>query len=142
MLHAGAHALYLVDNDAGGRQLQRDLKDAEINDDDVLVIPAINGGDSELDDFVDPALLARAAVKIAQRYGDGQYELDPAMLPVRGRYDAIKAWVASHGLQSLSKSSLAYYVLDVRHESRICEQAREGDSLHLFRTIEARHKEQ
>jgi predicted ATP-dependent endonuclease of OLD family len=108
----GRSVCYVFDNDAGGRALKADLLERGVNAASTFQFQC-KDGDSELEDFIDPILLAEAASLHAKQYLKVPELVAGANMPKLGKWDYIKKASAEAEEKVPSKVDVAYAVLDL-----------------------------
>jgi predicted ATP-dependent endonuclease of OLD family len=108
----GRNVCYLLDDDAGGRILKEDLLKRNMSATSIFQLQC-SDGDCELEDFVDPDLLAQAASKHALQHLNVADLVTSAEMPKVGKWDHIKKACIKAKVKVLSKVDVAYAVLDI-----------------------------
>ena len=109
---SGKRVCYLLDHDDGGRILKKDLMDRIVGKDLVFLLPRSNG-DCELEDFIDPALLAEAASQLARQHLNVEELIAQNSLPKFGKWDHVLERCKERNAVALSKVEFAYTVLEL-----------------------------
>lgn len=108
----GTRVCYLLDNDEGGRLLARQLVERHVDPKRVLHLPKA-ASDSELEDFLDPNLLAEAASNLARQHLGVENLVLQNELPKFGKWDFIKRKCQEAAVKPLDKIPMAYEVLEL-----------------------------
>jgi len=108
----GTRVCYLLDNDGGGRKLAGQLIERKVDLERVFHLPN-SKGDAELEDFLDPALLAEAASSLARQHLEIEQLVSAANLPKFGKWDFIVQACEKAGVKALKKVPVAYEILEL-----------------------------
>lgn len=108
----GTTVCYLLDNDGGGRKLGEQLKKRGVDPTRLFHLPKTQS-DAELEDFVDPQLLAEAASNVARQHLGVESLITAADLPKFGKWDAILQRCQQLNVKQLDKVPVAYEVLEL-----------------------------
>jgi predicted ATP-dependent endonuclease of OLD family len=108
----GTRVCYLLDNDGGGRKLAEQLIERNVDRGRVFHLP-VSRGDAELEDFLDPALLAEAASSLAKHHLGVEQLVSAPDLPRFGKWDFIVHACEEAGLKALKKVPVAYEILEL-----------------------------
>ena len=129
----GTRVCYLLDNDGGGRKLAEQLVERNVDRQRVFHWP-ISRGDAELEDFLDPALLAEAVSNLAKQHLGIERLVSAADLPKFGKWDAIEQACRDAGVEVLKKVPIAYEILELLDisPSRHALDRRHRDSFKSF----------
>ena len=108
----GRNVCYLLDDDDGGRKLVNDLEKRKVDKRRIFQLRQPDG-DCELEDFIDPALLAQAASAIGSRHLNVAELLKSASMPKFGKWDHVEATCKAAKVGVLSKVDVAYEILEI-----------------------------
>ena len=108
----GRNVCYVLDDDAGGRLLKADLLKRGLKATSIFQLQCPDG-DCELEDFIDPNLLAEAASLHAAQYLNVPELVAGAAMPKVGKWDFIKDASSDANVKVPSKVDVAYAVLDI-----------------------------
>lgn len=110
----GTQVIYLIDNDDGGHDLRKFLRDCGVARADIFSIAASNSTLKQVEDLVNRDVLVEAVNRhIRQWYGTPKHPFRNKDLPPSNRYSAIRRWCEDNGSAVPPKVDLAYAVLDV-----------------------------
>ena len=108
-----SHVVYLTDADDGGMKVRQRLVDAGVQTNRIVTLRNQEGTAIELEDFVDPALLLRAANNLIERFHTGSESLQISQLKADRRMSSLEqAYAAGTGVK-LPKIELAYEILSI-----------------------------
>lgn len=108
----GTRVCYLLDNDGGGRKLAEQLIERKVDRKRAFHLPN-SKGDAELEDFLEPALLAEAASNLARQHLEIEKLVSAADLPKFGKWDRIVQACEEAGVKALKKVPVAYEILEL-----------------------------
>lgn len=108
----GRSVCYVLDDDAGGRELKADLLKRGVQAASTFQLHCPEG-DCELEDFVDPNLLAEAVSLHAKQYLSVPKLVVGAEMPKLGKWDFIKKASTDAMVKPPSKVDVAYSILDM-----------------------------
>jgi predicted ATP-dependent endonuclease of OLD family len=108
----GRNVCYVLDDDAGGRELKADLLKRNMTATSIFQLQC-SDGDCELEDFIDPDLLAQAASKHSLQHLNIADLVTSAEMPKVGKWDYIKKACSNAKVKVFSKVDVAYAVLDI-----------------------------
>jgi predicted ATP-dependent endonuclease of OLD family len=115
---------YLVDGDDPGYLYKDKLVAAGVSKDNVIAFCRKNSrGAASPEDIIRPAVFVDAVNEILHR--SGLPPMSVSGIPRRGRWAAVRAWVAQHGGTSPSKKELALELLERRHDGLLDAGGRE-----------------
>lgn len=109
----GSQVLYLVDRDDGGAELSKFLTEAGISRDDIFPISRGSTPVEEIEDLLDPVVLARAVNRYNETWSPEAAEISAASLRTSPRFEAVEKACARTGAIAPGKVDLAYAVLSV-----------------------------
>lgn len=105
------HVGYLVDGDGGGKGLQIELRKQKISEESIFVLPSPEGQESEIEDFVSPAILLKSLNILAQKFTPGCATIKIPTLSGPARSVVLSSAYQKVTKKVLSKTDLAYEVL-------------------------------
>ena len=108
----GRNVCYVLDDDAGGRNLKADLLKRDLKAASIFQLQC-SDGDCELEDFIDPNLLAEAASLHAVQYLKVPELVKGKEMPKLGKWDFIKKASADAKVKAPSKVDVAYAILEI-----------------------------
>lgn len=108
----GTTVCYLLDNDDGGREIAGQLTDRNVDPARVFHLTKTTG-DAELEDFIDPKLLAEAVSNLAKRHHGTENFVAAKDLPKYGKWDSIAQKCQAAGIKKLGKVDIAYEILEL-----------------------------
>jgi predicted ATP-dependent endonuclease of OLD family len=108
----GRQVCYLLDDDDGGRKLKSDLEERRVDASKVFQLKR-RGGDCELEDFIDPSLLAEAVNLLGGQHLGIAELVKRTSMPKFGKWDRIEEACNAAKVPVLSKVEVAYTVLDL-----------------------------
>ncbi len=114
----GRSVCYVLDDDAGGRILKADLEERGLREASIFQLKC-SDGDCELEDFIDPSLLAEAASMHAALYLNIPELIKGSEMPKLGKWDSIKKASADAKVKAPSKVDVAYAILELLDENPI-----------------------
>ena len=110
---AAAHIGYLTDGDEGGRALRESLVAAGVPPARIITLRNPNGSAVEIEDFVDPHLLLRAANNLLSRFHPGVDKLEKSSLTLAHRMASLEAAYEAAAGVPVPKVELVYELLDI-----------------------------
>ena len=114
----GRNVCYLLDDDVGGRILKADLEERGLKEASIFQLQC-SDGDCELEDFIDPNLLAQAASMHASLYLGIPELIKGSEMPKIGKWDSIKKASADAKVKAPSKVDVAYAILEMLDENPV-----------------------
>lgn len=109
---SSARTIFIHDSDAGGLEIAQKLVSSGVNSEHVLALKNSNKSAVELEDFIEPSLLVRAANQILQLYHKEAAPVMPGDLSLKLRINSLEDIYRARTGEPLSKIELAYAVLD------------------------------
>lgn len=109
---------YLVDGDPGGGSIATGLKRKGVRAQDIFVAKNPSGSAVELEDFIDPTLLVKAANQIIDRYHEGCAPVSTKDLGADQRMAKLEQLFDASTGKTLPKVDLAYELLDMASASQ------------------------
>ena len=113
---AAAKIAFLVDGDDGGLAIRDGLLASGIEAGRIIVLGAGAGDAVEIEDFIEPSLLLRAANALIVRHYPGVPAIDRAAMPAAQRMAWLEQAYLVATTAKISKVDLAYEVLDLLDE--------------------------
>lgn len=133
----GAGVCYLVDNDKGGRSLAEDLEKQTVPKDRIFKLDRPGTGDVELEDFIDPEILAAAVNQFSKKMNGTCDLVKSNKIPKYGKWDFIAKSCADAKIPTFQKTDISYSILDVltsKPGTAILDARLSG---HFLKTVEA-----
>jgi ABC-type transport system involved in cytochrome c biogenesis ATPase subunit len=110
---ATAHIAYLTDGDAGGLAIKGKLIDAGVPPNRIITLRNNDNSAVEVEDFIDPKLLIRAANNLLSRFHPDAGQLAVSSLALVRRMGSMEVAYEKLAGQPLPKVELAYELLDI-----------------------------
>lgn len=108
----GHGVAFAVDDDGGGRELTRKIISAGFDPQSIFSVKMSAKGDSQIEDFVNPKLLAPAVSSAFLDIGVKGDTIAASTYPANGRLDKIKKHYKLRRSSDIPKTLIAYHVLD------------------------------
>jgi predicted ATP-dependent endonuclease of OLD family len=108
----GKRVAFLMDNDSGGRALAKDLLKVGVAKESIFSLSRPGKGDVELEDFLDPNILAFAVNELGRRHYNNAELVQPNAIPRYGKWKYVADRCEAAGVPIFQKVDVAYAILD------------------------------
>lgn len=113
--------IYLVDGDSAGRRMRGKILEAGVSRDRIVDLPSLNGEETVVEDYVATDVYLRC-VNIDLKMS-GCPEISEEEIPRPNRPKHVENWCKKHGSSVPSKRSVAYRIVDEKHENSIVDES-------------------
>ena len=141
----GSHALYLVDNDQGGRDLRKFLIANGIEISNIMAIASSRSAVETVEDLLAAKVFLGAVNETLHMFQpESKISLRLSEVPLAGRSAALEKWCSRKRLRPLSKRAIAYNVLEQKSRKpngRIADSKRHQAVRAVYRRLEKRFVE-
>lgn len=110
---AGNRVCYLLDGDQGGKDKIKFLRSKGISMEQIFSLARASGKACELEDFVEPRLLAEAVNRLGQMHLAQPNLIEKVILPQFGKWGRIVDELKAKNVPLFQKTDIAYAVLDL-----------------------------
>ena len=125
---------FVVDNDEGGKDRAKLLRDAGIAEHRILMLPGKEP--TEIEDLVDPGVYVKAVNDEMGVWASTAKPVDVSDLGDSRRTKALVAWCKSNGYSAPDKMAVAQRVIDESGLGAIIAKRRKRDLVTLYRRIQ------
>jgi predicted ATP-dependent endonuclease of OLD family len=108
-----SYIAYLVDADEAGGEIRRQLKKNGVEDGAIFSLPASEGEEREIEDFIEDSILIRSMNAIIEKFSPGASHSKMAKLPVFSKVDILSNEYKKITSKEMSKVDLSYEVLNI-----------------------------
>jgi len=115
-----ARTAYLCDGDDAGLKMKVKVRQAGVKVDKILTLPAIDGDDTVIEDYVLIDSYIRAANEEIKRSGCAD-EVTASDLPRPNRPKQLEKWCEEKGVQVPSKRAVAYHIVEDKYDHPIVD---------------------
>ena len=112
--------IYLVDGDSAGRRMRAKILEAGVSEDRIVDLPNLNGSDTVIEDYV--AIDTYLKCVNVDLKMSGCAEISAEEMPRPNRPKHLENWCKKHGKSIPSKRSVAYRIVDEKHENNIVDE--------------------
>lgn len=111
--------IYLVDGDSAGRRMRAKILEAGVPEDRIVDLPSLDGNDTVIEDYIATDTYLKC-VNVDLKMS-GCAEISAADMPRPNGPKHVENWCKKHGKSIPSKRSVAYRIVDEKHENNIID---------------------
>jgi len=123
---------FIVDGDDGGKQLQKKLTKAGVDEALIVDLVKIGGSALEVEDFVDKDVYANAVNEELRRRSGNVRQIKTHEVLDLERSNGLKKWCENLGISTPNKTAIAYRILDQNIERNISEESKVSDLKKIY----------
>ena len=112
--------VYLVDGDEAGRAIKAKILEAGVDASRIVDLPSLNGQDTVLEDYISTDVYIRCIN--ADLTMSGCPAITEDHVPRPNRPKQVEAWCQQHKHSPPSKRSVAYRIVDEKHDFDIVDE--------------------